>query len=214
MPTSIRFREMRARVTELRNHMLPAKFSPTGDYSDRQLDRTRGYRLLVHAEIESYLEDVAREAVMQAIQDWKKNKKPSTILLSFLAAYHSGWNSNDERENEEIVRLAKNRSRVKESVNEAIDIAQKQYITIVRDNHGVKEKNFKRLIIPLGIEIDELDGTWLTNLDNFGASRGETAHKTKRATGQINPEDELTTVKKLLDGLKELDEKILQSKKW
>jgi hypothetical protein len=194
--------------------MLPAKFSPTGDYSDRQLDRTRGYRLLVHAEIESYLEDVAREAVMQAIQDWKKNKKPSTILLSFLAAYHSGWNSNDERENEEIVRLAKNRSRVKESVNEAIDIAQKQYITIVRDNHGVKEKNFKRLIIPLGIEIDELDGTWLTNLDNFGASRGETAHKTKRATGQINPEDELTTVKKLLDGLKELDEKILQSKKW
>ncbi len=213
MPTSIRFKEMRARLNELRHHMLPAKFSPTGDYSDRQLDRTRGYRVLVHAEIESYLEDVAREAVTQAIQKWKNNKKPSTILLAFLAAYHSGWNSNDDRENEEIVRLAKARSRVKDSINEAIDIAQKQYITNVRDNHGVKEKNFKRLIIPLGIEIDELDGTWLTNLDNFGASRGETAHKTKRATGQINPEDEYKTVQSLVKGLKELDEKILQAKK-
>ncbi len=213
MPTSIRFKEMRARLNELRHHMLPAKFSPTGDYSDRQLDRTRGYRVLVHAEIESYLEDVAREAVTQAIQKWKSNKKPSTILLAFLAAYHSGWNSNDDRENEEIVRLAKARSRVKDSINEAINIAQKQYITNVRDNHGVKEKNFKRLIIPLGIEIDELDRTWLTNLDNFGASRGETAHKTKRATGQINPEDEYKTVQSLVKGLKELDEKILQAKK-
>ncbi|MFO7578984.1 MAG: HEPN domain-containing protein [Nitrosomonas halophila] len=208
----MRFREMQARLTELRHHMLPAKFSSTGDYNDRQLDRTRGYRVLVHAEIESYLEDIAREAVTLAIQEWKSNRKPSTILLAFLAAYHSGWNTNDERENEDIVRLAKARSRVKDSINEAIDVAQKQYITSVRDNHGVKEKNFKRLIIPLGIEIDELDGTWLTNLDNFGASRGDTAHKTKRATGQINPEDEYKTVKRLVKGLKELDEKILQAK--
>lgn len=214
MPMSTRFREMRARLTELRHHMLPASFSATGDYSDRQLDRTRGYRVLVHAEIESYLEDIAREAVTRAIRDWKQNKAPSTILLAFLAAYHSGWNTNDERENEEIVRLAKGRSRVKDSINEVIDIAQKQFISNVRDNHGVKEKNFKRLILPLGVEIEELDGTWLTNLDNFGASRGETAHKTKRATGQINPKDEYANVKKLLKGLKELDEKILQAKNY
>lgn len=83
----------------------------------------------------------------------------------------------------------------------------------MRDNHGVKDKNFKQLIIPLGIEIDELDGTWLTNLDNFGANRGETAHKTKRATDQINPEDEYKAVASLLSGLKELDEKIIQAKK-
>lgn len=212
MQTSIRFKEMRTRLTELRHHMLPAKFSPTGDYSDRQLDRTRGYRVLVHAEIESYLEDVAREAVTQAIQEWKNKKKPSMILLAFLAAYHSAWNSNDEKENEEIVRLAKARSRVKDTINEAIDIAQRQYITNVRDNHGVKEMNFKRLIIPLGIEINDLDGTWLTNLDNFGTRRGETAHKAKRATGMVNPEDEYRIVQNLVKGLKELDEKILKAK--
>jgi hypothetical protein len=211
MPVSTRFKEMRVRLAELRNHMLPSTFSPTGGYSDRQLDRARGYRVLVHAEIESYLEDIAREAVTKAIREWKASRKPSMILLSFLAAYHSGWDTNDERANEDIIRLAKARSRVKDSVDEAINIAQKQYIACVRDNHGVKEKNFKQLILPLGVEIGELDGTWLTNLDSFGANRGETAHKTKRATGQINPEDEYKAVRKLLKGLRELDEKILEA---
>lgn len=212
MSMSTRFLEMRERLTELRRHMLPEKFSPTGEYSDQQLDWARGYRLLVHAEIESYLEDIAREAVTTAIREWKKNKKPTMILLAFLAAFHSGWGTGDERENEDIVKLAKARSRVKDSVNEAIDAAQKQYIACVRDNHGVREKNFKRLILPLGVDVDELDGTWLTNLDNFGACRGETAHNTKKATGLISPEDEYNTVLKLLEGLEELDERISEAK--
>lgn len=203
---------MRARLSELRKHMLPSKFSQTGSYSDRQLDRARGYRVLVHAEIESYLEDVAREAVTKAIRDWKGSQRPSMILLSFLASYHSGWDSNEERGNEEIIKLARARSRIKDAVDEAIDIAQTQYIARVRDNHGVKEKNFKRLVLPLGLKLDNLDATWITNLDNFGSNRGETAHKAKRATGQINPEDEYKAVQKLLEGLKELDEKIIEAR--
>ncbi len=212
MPVSARFKEMQTRLTELRRHMLPSKFSPTGEYSDRQMDRARGYRLLVHAEIESYLEDIAREAVTKAIQQWKANRKPSMILLSFLAAYHSGWDTNDERANDDVMRLAKARARMKDSVNEAIDIAQKQYITCVRENNGVKEKNLKRLILPLGVETADLDGTWLTNLDNFGANRGDTAHNAKGAAGQINPGDEYITAQELLKGLKDLDEKILKAK--
>lgn len=210
MPVSTRFREMQARLTELRKHMLPSKFSPTGDYSDRQLDCARGYRVLVHAEIESYLEDVAREAVTNAIRAWKSDRKPSMIIVSFLAAYHSGWDAKNERANEDIVELAKARSRVKNTVDETIDIAQKQYIKLVRDNQGVKENNFKGLILPLGVDFEKIDGTWLANLNNFGANRGETAHKTKRASGQINPKDEYNAVKMLLKGLKELDEIILK----
>ena len=85
MRLSNRFKELRSRLRELRLHLLPASFSPTGDYTDRQQDRARGYRLLVHAEIESYLEDVSRETVTQAIRDWKKSNKPSNIIVSFLA---------------------------------------------------------------------------------------------------------------------------------
>lgn len=208
MSVSSRFKDMRSRLAELRTHMLPRKFSPTGAYTDRQLDLARGYRLLVHAEIESYLEDVTRDVVTTAIQDWKNNQKPSVVLVSFLASYHSSWNIDEEVSNEEIIKIAKSRKNVKDSVNEIVDLAQKQFIQKVKDNHGIKDKNFKTLALPAGINVAGLDLTWLTNLDNFGSKRGETAHKTKRATGQINPQDEYTTVKALLKGLEEFDRQI------
>jgi hypothetical protein len=110
-----------------------------------------------------------------------------------------------------IIELAKARSRARDTVDEAINIAQNQYITLVRNNHGVKENNFKRLVLPLGVDFEKIDKTWLANLDSFGANRGETAHKTKRASSQINPEDECNAVKMLLKGLRELDEIILKA---
>ena len=208
MPVSTRFEEFKNRLEELRANMLPAEFSPTGEYSDADLDKARGYRLLVHAEIESYLEDISRSTVTKAIQKWKRDKKPSTLLIAFLASYHSSWSVNDEKSNEEIIQISKSRVNIKNSVDEVINLAQKQFITKVRENHGVKENNFKTLIIPTGIDIDDLDATWLTNLTNFGSSRGEIAHKTKRATGEINPKDEYLTVQNLLEGLEALDNQL------
>lgn len=38
MPVSDRFKELSLRVDELRNHMLPETFTPTGDYTDQELD--------------------------------------------------------------------------------------------------------------------------------------------------------------------------------
>ena len=110
--------------------------------------------------------------------------------------------------NNEIIEIAKSRNNIKDSVEEVINLAQTQFIKKVRDNHGIKEKNFKTLILPTGIDLCDLDATWITNLDNFGGLRGEVAHKTKRATGQINPQDEYNQVKSLLVGLEQLDRKI------
>ncbi|WP_345990326.1 HEPN domain-containing protein [Sulfurimonas sp. HSL1-2] len=212
MPISKRFKELRSRLIELKTHMLPGSFSATGNYTDRQLDRTRGYRLLVHAEIESYLEDVSKEIVTDAIREWKRNGKASNLLIAFLASYHSSWSVNDECSNEEIIQLARSRKKPNDSIEEVIDLAQKQFVQIVKDNHGVKENNFKSLILPTGIDIAGLDNTWMTTLDNFGSLRGEIAHKTKRATTQLNPEDEYKRVKDLLEGLKDLDKKIMNIK--
>lgn len=208
---STRYKELCARATELRKHLLPRKFSPTGNYTDIQLDRTRGYRMLVHAEIESYLEDIVKETVTDCIRNWKSNRKPSSLLIAFLASYHSSWSVNDETSNEEIIQIAKSRKR-KDSVSEIITAAMGQFVKIIEGNHGVREDNFKSLILPTGVDIDQLDQTWLTNLDNFGKLRGEIAHKTKRTTTQVNPKDEFDRVKSLLKGLRDLDVLILKQK--
>jgi hypothetical protein len=209
MPVSDRFKELRSRVSELRKHMLPEKFPNTGDYTDQELDSARGYRLLVHAEFESYLEDISKDVVTKAISKWKNNKTPSTTLIAFLALYHSSWNVNDEVTNNEIIEIAKSRKN-KDSVEKVIELAQSQFTQKIKDNHGIREKNFKTLILPTGIDLCDLDGTWLANLDSFGGLRGEVAHTAKRATSRINPEDEYNRVELLLVGLEQLNHKIIE----
>jgi hypothetical protein len=210
MSQSKRFYQLRKRLSELRRHMLPSKFSPTGSYSPREEDRARGYRLLTHAEIESYLEDQARSVVTDRIRVWKNSRTPSNLLLAFLACYHSGWFDYDEENNIRIIELSKSRKRIKEAVSEIVDQAQTQFIQNLQGNHGVREKNLKMLILPTGVDLRELDATWIADLDDFGKQRGEIAHNAKMTTGGINPEDEYNRVKSLLIGLKELDKKLIQ----
>src|SRR3546814_13221 len=91
MARSTRFIELKRRLRALRDNMLPAKFSPTGDYSARQLDRTRGYRLLAHAEIEAFIEDVCFEAARTSISNWSKTKNVTDALFCLMAHYHNGF---------------------------------------------------------------------------------------------------------------------------
>lgn len=211
MPLSKRFLELKKRLSELRRHMLPTKFSPTGSYTERQQDRALGYRLLAHAEIESYLEDIVRTVVTDKIRAWKKSRIPSNLLLAFLACYHSGWNEFDEENKLRIIELARARKKITDRVEEIIDQAQKQFIQLLENNHGIREKNLKPLILPTGVDLKDLDNTWISDIDDFGKSRGYVAHSTKTTIGSINPEDEYNRVKALVTGLKELDSKLSEA---
>lgn len=208
MANTTKFEELEKRLSELCKHMLPAKFSPTGTYSERLQDRARGYRLLVHAEIEAYIEDMAITVITDRIRKWKHSRTPSNLLLAFLACFHSGWIEYDERHNLRIIELAKSRKKIKNTVNEIIDMAQTQFVNQLKDNHGVRENNLKILIPPTGIELNDLDQTWIADIDDFGKVRGEIAHKAKSTTGSINPQDEYNKVTNLLRGIKDLDEKL------
>jgi gas vesicle protein len=188
--------------------MLPANFSPIGSYTDRQLDRARGYRLLAHAEIESYLEEISQMVITNALREWKNDNKPSNTIVAFLACYHSGWLQFDHEHNHKIEEIARSRKKIKNNIEEIFNLAQGQYIQILKSNHGVREKNFIKLISPTGVEIKDLDESWLTNLDDFGKKRGEIAHKTSSVTGSIDPMTEHDRIKDLLDGLKDLDIKL------
>lgn len=212
MASSERFNLLRERLDELRNHLLPAEFSPIGEYEPLQLDMAKGYRLLTHAEFESYLEDVSSDTVTYALKQWGENKTPSMTIVSFLAAYHSCWSVGDEQTNQEIISLSQGRSHPKESLSEIMAIASRQFMKKVRSNHGIKSKNFKMLMLPTGLDIDELQSELLPKLDSFGSKRGEIAHKSGRVYQQINPKDELDDVQFLLDCFLSLDTKLTEIK--
>lgn len=208
MPTSQRFKDLKKRLNELRRHMLPVTFSPIGNYSDRQQDRARGYRLLAHAEIEAYIEEVCKDLVFKAIKLWKQNKKVTHVLFSCMASYHSGWNVQDDINHQEIIDFAKARFKARDSITSIIDTLAKQYVGQLNSNHGLRLTDLTNLLLPTSISLTELDNTWLVNMDEFGKSRGECAHNSKYTSLAVDPSNELKRVTDLLVGLEELDIKL------
>lgn len=205
MARSARFRELQARLTELRRHMLPAKFSATGTYRPRELDRARGFRLLAHAEIEAFIEDVTFDKAKTSVSNWANRQVTSETLFCLVAHYHQGFQTDA---GQQPAFPDTSRLKVKEAIKEAVTAALKQYRTLQDNNHGVKEENLLRLILPVGVRRDDLEPLWITNLNEFGKKRGDVAHRSVGVQQQIDPRTEWQVVTDLLDGLKKLDDLI------
>lgn len=186
MPQSARLLELKRRLTILRRHLLPGDFSATGMYSLRLLDRARGYRVLVHAEFEAYLEDQCWALACGAIQQWKIDKKPRHVLMCLLTRCGPAASNGL-------------------TLEERIGKAGSTYHNLIKKNHGIRETNLETLLQPVGIELTHLNGTWLNSVDSFGVARGEVAHSAVGAQTPIDPRTELTTVTQLRDGFVDLD---------
>lgn len=183
--------------------MLPTKFSATGAYRAGALDRARGFRLLAHAEIEAFIEDITFEKAKLSVSNWDNRQVTSETLFCLLVHYHQGFQT-DVDQPPEFPHTS--RLKVKDTIKSGVDAALNQYRTLRHKNNGVKEENLLRLILPVGVRRDDLDELWITNLNEFGKNRGDVAHRAVGAQQQIDPEAEWQVVKNLLIGLGKLDE--------
>jgi hypothetical protein len=207
MPNSARFTSLEQRLGDLRTNLLPLNFDPTGVYTSQQLDNARGYRVLVHAEVEAFLEEIARAAVVTKLNDWTTSKRISGVLFCVLAAAIHGFV--DDVENPSITPVSIRPSRTdSDTIDDTVTAAVQKYQGRITSNNGVKVKNLKILFLPLGVNFSELDTIWLNNMDSFGRMRGDVAHQSIGASHLINPQDELNSVNGLLVGLNALDQKI------
>jgi HEPN superfamily RiboL-PSP-like protein len=199
---SQRYLDLANRLADLRKTMLPRTFSKTGSYSAETLDRARGYRLLAHAEMESYIEDRVRYIANQNVAAWLGDGKARRVLLNLLAFY---------LKQEEIVSHKELRDEYAGSAKKcegSIKRAVHSFNEMISNNHGVKEKNILRLLLPLGLAKTDIDNTWLVTLDTFGTKRGEVAHTSIRTQQPPDPKTERNTVKIILTGLRSVDQKL------
>ena len=202
MPRSSRFAELEKRIRQLEKHLLPHSFSALGIYNSQQLDKARGYRLLVHAEIEAYLEDRAREIVSEAFQFWKKYKKYRYVIISLLSHLGSILEKVDNELNSPQKKI--NMMDLDNRVNKVVT----EYYRLLESNHGIRENNILLILLPLGINKRHIDNAWLGTIDTFGKNRGEIAHTSLSRQTQINPRDEMNTVEQLMRGLEKLDDQL------
>lgn len=209
MAQSRRWASLARDIDTLRRQFLPDPFDPLGQYpdADRVQAYARAFLVLSHAEIESFLEDWAKEIARASELVWKTSGRV-TLPLAFLLSTHaerlavprtlSGPNASDSP-----TRLAV-----------AVTKLFQSYYKLLKDNNGVKEKNLLALFGPLGMPASATGATLLPDLDAFGASRGAHAHQSARAVQtQLDPETEYKRVMNLLADLIDLDHWLVDYKR-
>lgn len=188
------------RLKQLRSNLLPSNFDPTGNYSDAEYDRTRGFIILTHAEIEHFIENRCSDTIVSCQKKLFNHRTPSQALFALHVICFSDWNG-----------LIKNKSlpniNSKKNVNDRIFSCIQQYNQILKDNNGIKINDLKKMLTPLSIRLEDLDDQWIDAMDTFGSQRGEVAHTSMgRVLKQPDPKEVWITVRyNLLPGLKRLD---------
>jgi hypothetical protein len=213
MPTtSKRWKDLNREIESLRKYFLPDPFDPLGVYPNSASIQAhaRAFLVLSHAEIESYLEEWAKEIAQTAESVWK-NKNKITEPLTFLIATLS------ERITLPDTLTGKNATDIHQRLKDIMVQLFPKYYKRINDNNGIKEKNFLSLFAPLGMPAGALGATLLPDLDNFGERRGthahHSAHSAKAVASVLDPETEYKRAIALANDLLVLDLWLLSYKR-
>jgi hypothetical protein len=181
---------LKLRCAALRKQYLPYHFSKTGTYSDDQLTRAAAFLLLVSAEFESYLEQLAMG------------------LLTSLAARRAAGDFPAALQTMAVAYAAKADIAVPTALGEikTQPYAVRMHLACfhqarrrIESNQGVKTYNLLGMFVPLGIDETKIDPDLFTDLNTFGARRGESAHNAVSAVTVLpNPPDDLALARRLL----------------
>lgn len=159
-------------------------------------NKLRSYRLLLHAEIEFYLESLILQTIDRARNEWIKSNKVPKCIASVLAFSKATFPNPPSH----LADLSTDND-FPYRVHYVLAIFEKN----VKRNNGIKEENIIPLIVPLGIDYSKINQTLLNNMSSFGQNRGFTAHNSIKVHQLINPIDEISKVKQILDDLLDID---------
>jgi hypothetical protein len=204
-------RSRRAVELKIRLDSLAAGFEVTPAFipSDQKgVDQLHAFRVLAHAEIEAYIEDVTRLIV--DITDSRVGLGVLTHAGHHLVVARSVKRAMTRGDADkarypwfESVEAAKGVLTQPNEVRSAIQ----QHRSLIDSNHGVRASNVRSLLLPLGYREHFFVPGFLDRLDDLGASRGAVAH-TSGVVGAVNwpsGSTELAGIRAVLPGLAMID---------
>jgi len=153
---------------------LPA--NPADTPADYRED-VSAFCVLLHAALEEYFEDVAKFSITDAVNNWKKSKKGSDVLIAICINLSNKMQiPSDGNYPRPIIQM----------LEEKIQEAKSQFLKEIEENHGVSKKYLARILGRLGIEIGA-DARFENSLAKIVEFRGELAHK--KPAKILAPED-------------------------
>lgn len=156
---TVRFDRLYSRSISLRDRYLPEKPNEIGDYSEEQQDDARACILLIHAEVESYLEELA-ERLCAHVGELIAKEHYDSLTSSFLFFY--GARTNEIKDVKSLEDVAKG--------------AVALHGRVLHGNNGIKSKDISKMFNPFFVGGIDLDASLEQVLDSFGALRGKCAH--------------------------------------
>lgn len=200
------YSSLESRVSELRINMLPETFDAIEGYDTKTLDLTKGYMLLVHSEIEHYIESICHKFIDLQVTKYWEDKAPSACALALITYSKLEWEVSNEETNIPTITS----SSTKKTVGVLLKIMLKSYNIIVNSNHGIKTNNLQKLIAPTGM-IEHFPDIEMENFNSFGGHRGELAHlSTSHLRTEIDPEDQYNKLtNNLLPALQAFDQELV-----
>lgn len=185
-----KYRELCRRIKEIEKHLVRSfVVKNVMDLSERELDLCRGYKILCHAEIEYYFEEVARMILNESLLCWRNEKKVTLPIVGLLGNYEK-IETNDN---------------IDTKINK---VANDYLVKVLKGNHGIKEENLKKIYVNLGIDTSEFDLTWIMALSSYGSSRGTIAHTSAMAQNPINIQEAIADTNYILNGIELFEQEI------
>lgn len=193
------YRQLIVCEKELRKNLI-TKTVMSNSTSKTSQYRLRAYRLLTHAEIESYIENLILFKL-----DMEKSKWLQTKIIPNCIANLMAYNRN------EFPNISCHLAEIstRNDVTFRITTIINSFELLVKRNNGIKEENIIPLVVPLGIDYQALSQTLLNNLSSFGQNRGNTAHNSSKVQQLINPNDEIRMTTQIIQELNTIDNLIL-----
>lgn len=185
-----KYRELCRRIKEIEKHLVRSfVVKNVMDLSERELDLCRGYKILCHAEIEYYFEEVARMILNEGLLCWRNEKKVTLPIVGLLGNYEK-IETNDN---------------IDTKINK---VANDYLVKVLKGNHGIKEENLKKIYVNLGIDTSEFDLMWIMALSSYGSSRGTIAHTSAMAQNPINIQEAIADTNYILNGIELFEQEI------
>lgn len=181
------YKYLKRRIEQLKKHFNFVQ--SINGITKLQSDRLKGLRLLCHAEFEDYFESVAIQLLEKAEEKWNRQHIANYNFASLLVHHEKIEKMHD----------------VETKVNKIII----DYRQLIRENHGIKEHNIKKMYEPLGYNISDFDSIFLATLSSYGELRGEIAHSSVKHTQQsFDKNDEYDKIDKILEGILQFEDVI------
>jgi len=206
---STRFQDLRARIDELRHLLLPDPFDPTGSYLEelRVTTLALSFRVLAHAELETYFEDRVLEVARTALKAWEDHSHVSVVTFHLIG--FSGQSLDRPPKSLFAVEAQK----VKEwpartSIQDRFSRCVSDFVRrVTYENHGVKEQNIMEMFVPIGFNMNLCDNVFLQMMNQFGTNRGAVAHTSGAGVIRkaVDPKDEHDAVLEILKALEPVD---------